>query len=160
MRTIATLLCTLILMTSAYSQKAKLSMNLEEGKTYKQLTHSQSTINQDVYGQKMKIIPFQMKMDRKGKILEMENVDAKWEAVMDKRPLALAEQVKSQMMDAFGKDARTSSIEMVTSVFPEKAVKKGAQWSSSTTRDAGMSFTLSNTYTYEGNEDGLAIISR
>ncbi len=221
MRTIATLLCTLLLMTTAYAQKAKLSMNLEEGKTYKQLTHSQSTINQDVYGQKMKIvitidgsvsflantvtktgfdmtaqynwmkismempqgsmelnsenhaeddflsqllaemklIPFQMKMDRKGKILEMENVDAKWEAVMHKIPLAQAEQVKSQMMDAFGEDARTSSIEMVTAVFPEKAVKKGAQWSSSTTRDAGMSFTLSNTYTYEGNEDGLAIIS-
>lgn len=223
MRTIATLLCTLLLMTTGFAQKAKLSLNLEEGKTYRQITHSVTTLNQDVYGQKMeilitvegsmsflvntatktgydmtarydwmkismgmpmgqgtmelssedpseddfisqflaevKLIPFQMKMDRKGKILEMENVDEKWETALEKIPTAQAEQMKSQMMDAFGEDARIASIEKVTAVFPEKAVKKGAQWTSTTSQKTGMSFTLSNTYTYEGSEDGLAIIS-
>jgi uncharacterized protein DUF6263 len=221
MRTITTLLCTLLLISAGHAQKAKLSLNLEEGKTYRQITHSVSTLNQDVFGQKMeivitidgsisflvntvtktgfqmtaqydwmkismempqgsmelssenadeenmfsqllaemKLITFQLKMDRMGRILEMENVDAKWEAVIDQIPLSQAKLVKSQMMDAFGEDARTSSIEMLTSIFPEKAVKKGAQWSSITTRDFGMSLTLSNTYTYEGKENDLAIIS-
>ena len=223
MKTFTTLLCTLLFITAGFAQKAKLSLNLEEGKTYRQITHAVTTLNQDVYGQKMeilitvegsmsflvntakktgfdmtarydwmkismgmpmgqgtmelssedpaeddfisqflaevKLIPFQMKMDRKGKIIEMENVDSTWEAAMDKIPMAESERLKSQMMDAFGEDARRASIEMVTAVFPEKAVKKGAQWTTTTTRKSGMSFTLSNTYTYEGSEDGLAIIS-
>jgi len=224
MRTITTLLCTLVLMTTGFAQKAKLTLNLEEGKTYKHITRLVTTLNQDVYGQKMeiiitiegsmsflvntvtktgyvittqydwmkismgmpqgkmelssenpaeddsfsqllaemKLIPCQMTMDRKGKILEMENVDAKWKAVMeqfDQIPETQQKQLQSQMLEAFGKDARTGSIEMLTAIFPEKAVKKGAQWSSTTTRKTGMPFALSNTYTYEGNEDGLAIIS-
>ena len=191
MRTIATLLCTLVLMTTGFAQKAKLTLNLEEGKTYKHITQLVTTLNQDVYGQKMeiiitiegsmsflvntvtktgydittqydwmkismgmpqgkmelssenpaeedsfsqllaemKLIPFQMTMDRKGKILEMENVDAKWKAVMeqfDQIPETQQKQLQSQMLEAFGKDARTGSIEMLTAIFPEKAVKKGA----------------------------------
>jgi len=189
MRTITTLLCTLVLMTTGFAQKAKLTLNLEEGKTYKHITRLVTTLNQDVYGQKMeiiitiegsmsflvntvtktgyvittqydwmkismgmpqgkmelssenpaeddsfsqllaemKLIPCQMTMDRKGKILEMENVDAKWKAVMeqfDQIPETQQKQLQSQMLEAFGKDARTGSIEMLTAIFPEKAEKK------------------------------------
>lgn len=223
MRTIATLLCTLLMMTVGHAQKARLSLNLEEGKTYRQVTHSKSAISQEVYGQKMNIvvtidgsmsflvnvvtktaydmtaqydsmkismempqgsmeinsenageddmfsqllaemkkIPFKIQMDRMGKILEMENVDASWESAIDlydQIPEAQREQIKSQLMEAYGAKARSSSIEMVTAIFPEKSVKKGAQWSNITSHKSGMSLTLSNTYTYEGNEAELAII--
>lgn len=224
MRTLATLFCTLMLMSSASGQKARLFLKLEKGEIYSHITQSKTKLNQDVYGQKMEIwisigtsmsflvnastrsgyemtvrydsmkitmgmpqgnmvinsenpdeneplsqllallkdIPFQLTMDRKGLILEMENVDTLWEAAIDKYdriPEAERKQIKSQLMHAFGEEARSSGIETVTAVFPEKAVKKGAKWYSITTKDMGMPFTNSNTFTYEGNEADLAFIN-
>jgi len=56
MRNIATLLCAALIVTSVNGQKSKLSLKLEQDETYKQVSHSKVTINQDVYGMKMNIV--------------------------------------------------------------------------------------------------------
>ncbi len=224
MRTLTTLLFTFLLVTAGQAQKAKLSLNLEEGKTYKHINHSTVTINQDVYGQKMNIEiifegsmsflvkavskeayeieasydwmtmkmdmpqmamdfssekndesdifssilaemknkPLGLKMDKRGKILEIEDVEERWSSIIDQFdqfPETQREQVKSQLLDSYGTEAIKGSIETATAVFPEKSVKKGAQWSAVTKMEATMPSTISTTYTFEGIEADLAIIS-
>ncbi|MCP4312796.1 MAG: hypothetical protein GY790_16155 [Bacteroidetes bacterium] len=224
MRILATLLCTFMIMTAGHAKKVKLSLNLEEGKTYNQLTQSIATIDQEFYGQKMNIVmtiegsmsflvkaaseegydmevkyerlsmtmnlpqmtmefssekadendlfslilaemknkPFELKMDKRGKISEIQNVESLWGSVIDlfdQFPLDQREQVKSQLMDAYGEKAMIGSIETVTAIFPETPVKKGGQWDIVTNLEAGMSSTLSTTFTYNGKEDGLVLIS-
>jgi hypothetical protein len=67
--------------------------------------------------------------------------------------------VKSQLLNAYGGKAIKGSIETFTAIFPEKAVKKGAQWNIITNLEAGMASTVSTTYTYEGSEDEFVLIS-
>lgn len=54
------LLLTIALMTitsiSSQAQKVELTLNLEKGKEYRQVTNSKATIIQDIYGQKMNIV--------------------------------------------------------------------------------------------------------
>ena len=213
-----------MLMTSGYAQKAKLSLNLEEGKTYRQVSHSKINIDQDVYGMKMNIKlimdasmsfivqavnkedydmeirydwmnmtmelpqttmefssekndgsdlfssilaemkdkPLNMKMDKQGRITEIEDVEAKWDSLLNKFeqfPQEQIDQVKSQLLNSYGGKAITGSIESYTAIFPDKPVKKGAQWDIVTNLESGMPSTLSCTYTYEGMEAELALIN-
>lgn len=46
----------LVLTTAQAQKKTALSLNLEKGKAYKQVTESTSTINQDIQGQQMNIV--------------------------------------------------------------------------------------------------------
>ena len=56
MRTICTLIIASIIFTSCQSQSTDLSLKLEKGKEYKQITNSKATIIQEVNGQKMNIV--------------------------------------------------------------------------------------------------------
>ncbi len=224
MRLISTLLLTSMFIVSGHAQKAKLHLNLEEGISYKQVTHSKANIEQDVYGMKMKIeiimdasmsflvkavskeaydmeisydwmkmnmklpqttmefssekndendlfslilakmkdTPLNLKMNKQGRITEIEDVESRWDSIVnafDQFPKDQREQVKSQLLNSYGGKAISGSIETYTAIFPEKAVKKGAQWNSVTNLESGMPFTLSNTFTYEGSEDGFALIT-
>ena len=224
MKSISTLLCFILLVSPAYGQKAKLSLKLEEGETYKQISHSKMNIDQDVYGMKMNIVidmnasmsflvkavskegydlelsydwmnmtmempqasmefssekndesdlfssilaemknkPLNLKMDKKGRITDIEDVEAKWEAVFnlfEQFPKEQRDQVKSQLLSSYGGKAITGSIETYTAIFPEKPVKKGAQWNVVTNLESGMPSTLTSTLTYEGMEDELAVLN-
>jgi len=110
----------------------------------------------------MKDMPLNLKMDKRGRIMEIEDVESRWDSIVnafDQFPKDQREQVKSQLRNSYGGKAISGSIETYTAIFPDKAVKKGAQWNSVTNLESGMPFTLSSTFTYEGNEDGLAIIT-
>jgi len=111
---------------------------------------------------KMKDMPLNLKMDKQGRITEIEDVESRWDSIVngfDQFPKDQREQVKSQLLNSYGGKAISGSIETYTAIFPDKAVKKGAQWNSVTNLESGMPFTLSSTFTYEGNEDGLALIT-
>jgi len=224
MRNISTLLLAVFVLTSTNAQKAKLSLKLEQDKTYKQVTHTKASIHQDVYGMKMNIeiimdasmsflvkeankegydmelhydkmnmtmelpqttmefssekndesdlfssiltrmkdIPLKVKMNKRGEVTEIEDVESRWKELInefDQFPEEERKQIESQLINAYGDKAIKGSIETFTSVFPEKAVKKGAQWNITTNLEAGMASTLTTTYTYEGSEDGIALIS-
>ncbi len=224
MRKLASLLCAVLILSSVNGQKAKLSLNLEQDKTYKQVSHSKIIIEQDVYGMKMNIVmvmdgstsylvtavskegydlelrydwmsmtmelpqatmefssekndesdlfssilsqmkdkPMKMKMDKRGKITEIIDVEAMWNSVInqfDQFPQEEREQVKAQILNAYGGKSVTGSLEAFTAIFPEKPVKKGAQWNVVNQLEAGMASTVSTDYTYEGSEGEYAIIS-
>ncbi len=111
---------------------------------------------------KMKDVPLNMKMDNHGKITDIEDVESKWASVIDlfdQFPQEQREQVKAQLLNAYGGKAITGSIETSTAIFPENKVKKGEQWGIITNLEAGMASTLSSTYTYEGKEGEFALIS-
>lgn len=110
----------------------------------------------------MKGKPIKMKMDKRGKISEIEDVEAIWNAVIDQFdqfPQEEREQVKTQILNAYGGKALSGSIETFTAIFPEKPVKKGAQWNIINQTEAGMASTITTDYTYEGMEGDYAIIS-
>jgi len=56
MRTFFTLIFASIIMTSCQSQSTDLSLRLEKGKEYKQITNSKATIIQEVNGQKTNVV--------------------------------------------------------------------------------------------------------
>ena len=56
MRNLLVLILGMLILTSCQNQKIELSLNLEKGKEYKQLTNSKATIIQNVNGQEMKMV--------------------------------------------------------------------------------------------------------
>ena len=56
MRKIFNLLLLSIVLTSCQAQKVNLTLNLEKGKEYRQVTNSKATIIQDINGQKMNMV--------------------------------------------------------------------------------------------------------
>lgn len=225
MRTLTAILCALIFISPVSGQKTKLSLNLNQGESYKQISHSKVTINQDVYGMKMDIVldmdasmsflvkavsdegydlevtydwmkmkmelpqttmdfssekndendlfssilgemkgqVLKMKMSRLGRVTDIEDVEGKWDAIIDgfdQFSEQEREQVKTQLMNSYGGKAISGSIESYTAIFPDKKkVKKGAEWTIETKTDAGMPFSASNTYTLESIESDFVILS-
>jgi len=56
MRPIITLIFTAFILTSCQTQSSDLTLKLEKGKEYKQITNSKATIIQEVNGQKMNMV--------------------------------------------------------------------------------------------------------
>jgi len=104
---------------------------------------------------------FALTMTELGKVEEISGVDELWEEAIggfDGISEMEKEQIKSQVSNAYGEKGMKSSIEAATAIFPEQPVKKGAEWTISTTMESGMSAKASTTYTYLGKEGYLAKI--
>nr|WP_068892792.1 DUF6263 family protein [Pedobacter panaciterrae] len=97
----------------------------------------------------MKNKPFQIKMNKAGKIIEVKNVEAIYTGVFEKFPQLTAEQkeeMRSKIMQSYGDKAFKGNIEMLSAVFPDRAVAKGDTWNVKTELEAGMSATLDGVY--------------
>jgi hypothetical protein len=223
MRTIFTLIITSIIFTSCQSQSTDLSLRLEKGEEYKQITNSKATIIQEVNGQKMNMVmtitgtmtflvkdvnangyimdtkfeslsmsmqmpqgtmnfssekndpndifstilgamkdkTFEVKMSKTGKINEVKNVEALWETAInqfEQLPEMQKEQIKAQIMKAYGADALKGNIEMVTAIYPDKPVKKGDKWTINTKLESGMSAKMTTDYEYTDLTSDYALI--
>ncbi|HEV8504797.1 MAG TPA: DUF6263 family protein, partial [Chitinophagaceae bacterium] len=69
--------------------------------------------------------PFFMKMTTTGKIVEIKNLDSLFDGMFDKAPLLPPEQkqqMKAQLMQAYGERALKGSMEMVTAIYPDRPV--------------------------------------
>lgn len=105
--------------------------------------------------------PFNMKMTKAGKIIEVKNVDLIFDNMFDKLPDISAEQkeqVKAQLMQSYGEKAFKGSFEMVTSIFPESPVKKGDSWVINTKLETVMSANLVTTYEFKDRTDSYYFI--
>jgi len=213
MRTIFTLIIALIIFTSCKSQSTDLSLRLEKGKEYKQITESKATIIQEVNGQKINLVmtiagtmtflvkdinangysmdtkfetlsmsmqmpqgtmnfssekndpndifssilgamedkTFELTMSKTGKITEVKNVEALWETAInqfEQLPEMQKEQIKTQIMKAYGAEALKGNIEMVTAIYPDKPVTKGDKWTINTKLESGMSAKMTTDYEF------------
>ncbi|MEM9328431.1 MAG: DUF6263 family protein [Bacteroidota bacterium] len=98
--------------------------------------------------------PFEIKMSKTGKVLEINKVDQLWESAFEDQALSPADKqrVMGQLNQTYGAEALKGNIEMVTAIFPETAVSKGDSWSTTTQLSSGMQGTAITTYTFNGSE--------
>ncbi|MDE3182935.1 MAG: hypothetical protein KGM16_05905 [Bacteroidota bacterium] len=100
--------------------------------------------------------PFTITLTKKGKVEEVHGLDNIFGHLLDKYPQLSQEQkqqIKDQLMKAYGEKAMKGSIEMITSIFPDNPVKKGDQWQISTQLEAGFPISVQSTYEYDGSTD-------
>lgn len=99
----------------------------------------------------MKNQTFRLTMSKTGKIDDVKNVETLWETVInkfDQLSEIQKEQVKAQMMKAYGAKSLKGNIEMTTAIYPEKPVNKGDKWTINTNIESGMSSKLSTEYEF------------
>ncbi len=223
MRTIFTLILASIILTSCQSQSVDLSLKLDKGKEYKQISVSKATITQEVNGQNVKMVmsingtmtflvkeindkgynmdtkfeklsmsmqmsqgsiefssekndvndifstilgamknkPFEITMSKSGKITEVKNVEALWEPAINQfgqLSEMQKEQIKAQIMKAYGADAIKGNIEMVSAIYPDKPVNKGDKWTINTKLESGMSANMTTDYEFADLTSDYALI--
>jgi len=113
---------------------------------------SESTDETDIMSsvfRMMKNKPFQIKMTKSGKVAEVKNVETLYTGAFDKFPQLTAEQkeqIRTQIMQSYGDKAFKGNLEMLSAVFPDRAVAKGERWNIKTQLEAGMSATLEGVY--------------
>lgn len=223
MKSIFTLIFVSLLFSAGHSKSTDLSLRLEKGKEYKQITTSKATIIQDINGQKMNMVmtvsgtmiflvkevntngykmdvkfetlsmsmqmpqgtlsfssenndpndifsvilnamknkAFEMVMSKTGKVTEIKNVESLWEAAInqfDELSETQKEQLKAQILKAYGADALKGGIEMVTAIYPEKPVNKGDKWVINTNLESGMPAKMTTDYEFVDLTQDYALI--
>jgi hypothetical protein len=116
--------------------------------TFDSEKNDEKDILSSVFGM-MKNKSFQIKMTKAGKITEVKNVEALYAGVFEKFPQLTAEQkeqMRSKIMQSYGDKAFKGNLEMLSAVFPDRAVAKGDTWNVKTELEAGMSATLDGVY--------------
>lgn len=110
----------------------------------------------------MKNKPFNVLMSKNGKITDVKNVEALWETAInqfDQVPEMQKEQVRTQLMRAYGEKALKGNIEMVTAIYPDNSVRKGDKWTIKTNLESGMSAKMTSDYVFAELTSDYAIIT-
>lgn len=97
----------------------------------------------------MKNKPFQVKMTKTGKVTEVKNVEAVYKGMFERFPQLTVEQreeMRSKIMQSYGDKALKGNMEMLSAVFPDRAVAKGDTWKVQTQLEGVMNATLDGTY--------------
>ena len=97
----------------------------------------------------MRDITLDVVMSKKGKVLEIKNIDELLENAIQKADQLLdeqREQMKTQITKAFGDEALKNNIQTVTAIFPDEPVKKGDKWTKQTTVESDMPISFSTDY--------------
>lgn len=110
----------------------------------------------------MKNKTFEVKMNKTGKITEVNNVEALWETAINQFEQISEmqkEQIKAQIMKAYGGKAVKGNIEMVTAIFPDQPVNKGDKWTINTELESGMSAKMITNYEFTELTSDYALIN-
>ena len=96
----------------------------------------------------MKKHPFQIKISKSGKVIEVKNIENLFNAFNDfpDLPAVQKEQIKKQLSDSYGEKSFKNNLEMSLSVFPAKPVTKGERWTVKGKFEAGSSAEMETTY--------------
>ncbi|MTI20043.1 hypothetical protein E1176_03325 [Fulvivirga sp. RKSG066] len=93
--------------------------------------------------------PFDVVMKKNGKVTSVKKLDEMWGKTVDQfeeLPAMQKQQIKEQLMKAYGEEAMIGNMEMVTAIYPEGKVKIGDTWTVSTNLEAGMAAKLITEY--------------
>lgn len=105
---------------------------------------------------------FDVKISKKGKIISVSHLDEMFNSLFKVFPEIdpyTAQQIKLQLMDSYGEKAFRGNIEMVASIFPNKAVALGDSWEIKTTMESSVKANVISQYTLEKVNDDYYIIS-
>lgn len=210
-KTILTIILVTLIFSVCQSQSSDLSLKLENGKVYRQITNSKVNISQEVNGQTMNMAmtisgtmtflvkaidgngfdmdtkfeklstsmqmpqatmefnsekkdendvfsnilgavigkTFLVTMTKTGKVTEIKNVEALWKTAIDQSDQLSdrhREQIKGQIMQAYGAAALKGNLEMVTAIYPDQPVGIGEKWAINTKLESGMSAIMNTNY--------------
>lgn len=104
----------------------------------------------------MKNKPFLVKMTKTGKVNEVKNIDAVFSNMFDKFPQlsdVQKQQIKGQIMQAYGEKAFKGNIEMCSAIFSDSPVSKGDKWTINTQLESGMSAKMETVYEFKELSD-------
>jgi hypothetical protein len=147
-------------MNVSYQQLA-MTMKLPNGDmTFNSEKKDENDIFSNILGA-IKDKQFSMKMTSVGKIVEVKNLDSIFENVADKlsnlTPVQ-KQQIKDQLMQAYGEKAFKGSFEMVTAIYSNSAVQKGSTWTIKTKLESGMAATLTTTFELKDGTENYNLI--
>jgi hypothetical protein len=97
----------------------------------------------------MKNKPFLVKMTKAGRVNEVKNIEAVFSNMFDKFPQlsdVQKQQIKGQIMQAYGEKAFKGNIEMCSAIFSDSPVSKGDKWTINTQLESGMSAKMETVY--------------
>ena len=99
--------------------------------------------------------PFQVKMTKSGKVIEINNMDNLFIGMFDGMELNVQQknQLIAQLKQSYGEKAFRGSFEQVTAIYPEEEVAIGDKWNTETNLEAGMSVKLKNNFTFKAEND-------
>ena len=92
---------------------------------------------------------FEITMSRTGKITEVKNFDAVMETILEglkELPDGQKEQVKQQVLKAYGDEAIKEGMEMITAIYPDKPLKKGDKWTKNTKHESDRPMDITTDY--------------
>jgi len=97
----------------------------------------------------MKNKPFLVKMTKSGKVNEVKNIELIFSEIFNKFPQlseAQKQQIKIQLMQAYGEKAFKGNIEMCSAIFSDSPVSKGDKWTIKTQLESAMSAKMESIY--------------
>jgi|SRR5690606_30368614 hypothetical protein len=118
----------------------------------------------DIFSAMMRAITgksFEILMTKTGKVTEVNNIESLWGDALsefDEVPEMQREQIKEQILKAYGAKALKGNIEMVTSIYPDKPVSKGEKWTVNTELESGMSGNVTTDYEFKELTSDYALI--
>lgn len=104
---------------------------------------------------------FLIKMTKVGKIVEVKNLDSIVGNLIGQFPKLSSQQkqqLKGQLLQAYGKKAFKGSYEMVTNIYSNSPVEKGNTWIINTKLESGMAATLITTYEFKDKTETYNLI--
>lgn len=119
----------------------------------------------DIFSRLLTLIknkPFLVVMTNSGKILEVKNIESIFSGLFDQFPQlndAQKQQVKDQLMQAYGEKAFKGNLEMVSAIFSESPVSKGDKWIIKTQLESGMSANMETNYELKEIDDTKIVIA-
>ena len=110
----------------------------------------------------MKNKPFLVKMTKTGKVNEVKNIENLFSDMFIKTPTLnemQQQQIRQQLMQAYGEQAFKGNLEMCSAIFPDSTVAKGDKWVIKTKLESGMAANMETSYELKETEDTFYIIS-
>ncbi|MDR2129711.1 MAG: DUF6263 family protein [Odoribacteraceae bacterium] len=94
--------------------------------------------------------PIQVKMDMKGKVLEVSGLEAIFASITSGSTTQL-----TQLKAIFGDEALKQNIQNAMAFLPDHPVAEGDSWVQELTQNLGLTIKTVTTYTYRGSKDGF-----
>lgn len=113
---------------------------------------SGSNNKQDIFSAILSVLtgrPFILKITRAGKINEVKNIDLIFSDMFEKFPQLTdiqKQQIKAQMMQAYGEKSLKGNLEMGLAFFPDCPVSVDQKWMVNTKLESGISAKMETTY--------------
>lgn len=143
-------------------ESLEMSMEMPQGSMS---VSSASNDPNDIFSSMMKAMTnknFEVVMSKTGKVIEVRNIEQLWDSTInafEELPQMQREQMKAQLMNAYGDKALKGNIEMSTAIYPDYAVNLGDTWNVDTTlNSAGMAAKITTEYEFSQLESDYALI--